>query len=77
MKMVTGSSIDINRFREYCCDLFKSNRISTFSSIPTVELEEHPVTKKLVPNEVTDVLKHFKSKAKSTMGISTFDLKKL
>ena len=77
MKTVTGSSIDINKFKEYCQVLFKSNSFSNFTLIPTVELEEDPIAKKLLPNEVTIVLNHFKSKAKSNMGISTFDLKKL
>ena len=77
MKTVTGSSIDINKSKDYCQVLFKSNSFSNFTLIPTVELEEDPITKKLLPNEVTNILNHFKSKAKSNMGISTFDLKKL
>ena len=72
-----GKTIDINKFRVYCHDLFKSKSFSSFTLIPTVELEQHPVIRKLVPNEVTNVLKNFKSKAKSNMGISTFDIKKL
>ena len=77
MKAVAGSSIDINKFRLYCQDLFKSKSFSSFTLIPKVDLEEHPVIRKLVPNEVTNVLKNSKSKAKSNMGICTFDIKKL
>ena len=74
-KPVCGSSIDIGKFRAYCQELFRSNSNSKITLIPTAESDCYPLTKTISPNEISNILKKFRSKAKSISGISPYDLK--
>ena len=75
MKIVCGNSIDISKFLSYCKKLFLSHNSSEFTLLPTADNMFHPLTKTITNSEISNVLKKFKSKAKSTSGISPHDLK--